>query len=81
MATGMEMMLKNVIDGMMKNLPPEIRAQIDMFGQTVLAFKAQQDRIEAKLDAVLAVNPQSLEHTEGEEHGQRPEQSGKPEHG
>lgn len=48
---GMEMMLKSLgLD------PEEIRKGITEFGQVIVDMKSQLDRIESKLNAVLAEN-------------------------
>lgn len=53
---GMEMLLKNL------GLDPEtIKTSIESFGQVVVDLKSQMDRIENKLDAVLAASDRTAE--------------------
>jgi hypothetical protein len=48
---GMEMMLKSMgLD------PAQIKSGVEEFGQVIIDMKAQMNRIEHKLDAVLAQN-------------------------
>lgn len=50
----MEMMIKSVVENAVKNLPPETLQQIGQISQTVLAFKAQLDRIENQNRLIIA---------------------------
>jgi len=47
MASGMDHMFSAMLGKLVENLPPEVKANIDKIGSTVLAFKQQMDRIEA----------------------------------
>ena len=62
MASGMEFMLKSFgLD------PEEIQRQVKTIMSAANDFKNSSERIERKLDALLAVNPKALAHFEASE--------------
>lgn len=78
MATGMEWALKAVLQHLGMD-PETVKSQIAGMGQIIVGAKAQQDRIEQKLDLILAhfgisqpdANVPAL--TNGQTNGREPE--------
>lgn len=54
MPTGKEMAFNAMAQLLMNNLPPEVLETVGQIGQTVAAFKAQLDRVEANQLAIMA---------------------------
>jgi len=60
---GLDMMMESIIKGMGLN-PDDIKKKVAEFGELVVAFKAQMDRIEAQNAEII-----SLLRMNGVEHG------------
>lgn len=75
--SGLQQMAANMLRDLIGNLPPEIKQNIDNIGQTVLAFKAQMDRIEANQQTIISalnLSPEiqaRLQIPKGPENGER----------
>lgn len=48
--------MEMVVELALKNLPADVREQIDVMGKSVANYIIQQNRIEAKLDRLLALH-------------------------
>lgn len=58
--SGIQQMAAKLLADVVKNLPPEIMANIDNIRQIILAFAARSERIEAKLDFLISTMPAEL---------------------
>ncbi len=53
MASGMEIMMKSMLEKVAQNLPPEVLQSIGQIGQTVAMFVGRLDRIEHQQTVII----------------------------
>lgn len=73
MATAMEMMAKAALDQFMRNIPPDVLAQVQQIGQFVGSLNARLDRIENSQRLIMDALKIG---TEGQDHAERQRSSG-----